>query len=86
MTATMTAPEFTAAVAALCGPGEAALIMIYATDGLSYCVSSEEGAHDTARAVTAGDWADADDSDVLLGVAVISQDGTLTEYEVRQGR
>ena len=77
----MTVPEFTAAVAALCGPGEAALTLIYATDGLSYCVSSAEGAHETARAVAAGD-PEPDDSDVLLGVAVISRDGTLTEYPI----
>lgn len=80
----MTAPEFTAAVAGLCGPGEAALIMICAEDGLSYCISSEEGAHESARDVAAGEMPVAED--VLLGVAVISGDGTLTEYEVRQGR
>jgi hypothetical protein len=84
MTAAMFAPEFTSAVAALCGPGEAALVMIYAADGLSYCVSGEEGAHDTARSAAAGDPA-LDGDDTLLGVAVISRDETLTEYPVSTG-
>jgi hypothetical protein len=74
-------PEFTAAVAALCGPGEAALAMIYAGDGLSYCVSSEDGAHQIARMAAAGDPM-LNDGDVLLEVAVISRDGTLTGYPV----
>jgi hypothetical protein len=81
MTAAMTAPQFTGAVAALCGPREAALVMIYAAEGLSYCVSSEEGAHETARSAAVGDPA-LDGDDTLLGVAVISRDGTLTEYPV----
>jgi hypothetical protein len=78
----MTDPrEFTAAVAALCGPGEAALVMIYAADGLSYCVCSADGAHETARTAAAGD-PDLNDGDVLLAVAVIGRDATLTEYPV----
>ena len=80
MTTAMTGPGFTAAVAGLCGPGEAALVMICAEDGLSYCISSEEGAHESARAAAAGEVPV--DEDVLLGVAVISRDGTLTEYPI----
>lgn len=76
----MTVPEFIEAVTALCGPGEAAVAMVFTEDGLSYCVTSEESAHETARHTAAGDIEL--DGDVLLGVAVISRDGTLTEYPI----
>ena len=77
-TAQMTTQEFTAAIAALCGPGEAALLLITAGEGLSYCICSAEGAHETAASYSA-DPGQVDD-DVLLGVAVVTADGTLTEY------
>lgn len=77
-TAQMTAPEFISAVAALCGPGEAAFTMITASEGLSYCIASEQTAHRTAHfTITAAER----DPDVL-GVAVITAGGTLTEYPV----
>lgn len=76
MTATMTVQEAVAGIAGLCQPGEAAFTLITASEGLSWCVASEAGAHGTARTVAAGG-----DPDVL-GVAVITADGTVTEYEV----
>ena len=75
MSATMTVRE-AAAIAGLCKPGEAALVMITVSEGLSYCVGSEEGSHETARNVAADS-----DPDVLV-VAVITADSTVTEYEV----
>ena len=74
-TAQMTAPEFIASVAALCKPGEAALVLVYAKDGISYCIASEQTSRSTAGHVEA-------DDDTLLGVAVITADGTLVEYPV----
>lgn len=76
MTATMTVQEATAALAGLCKPGEAAFTMITASEGLSWCIASEPTAHDVAQTT-----ADEGDPDVL-GVAVITADGALTEYEV----
>jgi hypothetical protein len=78
--AQMTAPEFTAAVAALCGENEAAVVFVTRDEGLSYCVADEATAHLTAQG-SAADPA-LDDGDVLLGVAVIGADGKLTEYPV----
>ena len=75
-TAQMTAPDFIASVAALCGEDEAALILVYEKDGLSYCIASER----TSRAIAG--HIEADDEDTLLGVAVITADGTLVEYPV----
>lgn len=75
-TAQMTAPEFIASVAALCGKDEAALVLVYAKDGLSFCIASEQTSRDIAGNV------EADDEDTLLGVAVITSDGTLVEYPV----
>ena len=75
-TAQMTSPEFIAPVAALCQPGEAALVMVYASDGLSFCIASEQTSRSTAGHV------EADDEDTLLGVAVITSDGMLVEYPV----
>jgi hypothetical protein len=72
--AAMTAQEFTAAVAALCKPGEAALILIDDAEGPSWCVASGETAHQTARTLAA------EPDETLLGVAVVSADGALTEY------
>jgi hypothetical protein len=72
----MTVQEAVAALAALCKPGEAAFTMITASEGLSWCVASEETAHSVAR-TTAGEG-----DPGVLGVAVITADGTLTEYEV----
>ena len=74
--AQMTAPDMIAAIAALCKPGEAALTLIDATEGPSWCVASTETAHQTARTLAA------DPDETLLGVAVIGADGTLTEYPV----
>lgn len=65
--------EAVAAIAALCQPGEAAVTMI-AVEGLSWCVASEATAHGTARTIAAEQ-----DPDVL-GLAVITAGGTLTEY------
>jgi|HubBroStandDraft_6_1064221.scaffolds.fasta_scaffold902377_2 hypothetical protein len=83
-TAQMTAPDFIASVAALCGKDEAALVLVYAQDGLSFCISSEQ----TSRGL-AGDGSalsDANDGgDTLLGVAVITADGMLVEYPVEAG-
>jgi len=80
-TTQMTAPEFTAAIAALCGHDEAAVVFITAAEGLSYCVASEATAHETAQDSADG-GAVLDDGDRLLGVAVIAADGVLTEYPV----
>lgn len=77
----ITAPDFIASVAALCGEDEAALVLVYAKDGISYCVSSDQGAHRTA--IFVADAGQDDEADTLLGVAVISRNGTLTEYSVR---
>jgi hypothetical protein len=78
----MTAPEFTAAVARLCGENEAAVVFITRAEGLSYCVADEATAHLTAQSSAAEPVLD--DGDILLGVGVISRDGTLTEYGVAQ--
>ena len=75
-TVTMTFQEAVSALAALCKPGEAAFTMITASEGLSWCAASSEGAHETARTVAA------DRDPDVLGVAVIAADGTLTEYPV----
>lgn len=75
-TAQMTAPEFVASVAALCKPGEAALVLVCAKDGLSFCIASEDTSRSTAGHI------EGDDDDTLLGVAVITSDGTLVEYPV----
>jgi hypothetical protein len=75
-TAQMTAPEFVASIAALCKPDEAALVLVYARDGLSFCIASEQTSRRTAGHL------EADDEDTLLGVAVITADGTLVEYPV----
>ena len=75
-TAQMTSPEFVASVAALCKPGEAALVLVYAKDGLSFCISSADTSRSTAGHI------EADDEDTLLGVAVITADGMLVEYPV----
>lgn len=74
-----TAPEFIASVAALCKPGEAALVLLYQNDGLSFCIASERTSREIAGHV------EADDEDTLLGVAVITSDGTLVEYPVENG-
>lgn len=79
-TAQMTAPEFTTAVAALCGENEAAVVFVTRDEGLSYCIASDATAHLTAEGSAAEPALD--DGDVLLGVAVIGADGTLTEYPV----
>jgi hypothetical protein len=80
LTAQMTNQEFITRVAALCGENEAAVVFITRDEGLSYCVADEA----TARATAQGSAAEPalDGGDVLLGVAVISRDGTLTEYPV----
>lgn len=75
-TAQMTSPEFAASVAALCKPGEAALVLVYASDGVSFCIASEHTSRSTARHI------EPDGEDTLLGVAVITSDGTLVEYPV----
>jgi len=78
-TAQMTAPEFIASVAALCKPDEAALVLVYAKDGLSFCIASEQ----TSRTIAGNIEADGEvNEDTLLGVAVITADGTLVEYPV----
>lgn len=79
MAATMTVQEAVSALAALCKPGEAAFTMITASEGLSWCIASEETARSIAQA-TASDG----DPDVLA-VAVITADGTVTEYPVPEG-
>lgn len=68
------AQETIAAIAALCGAGEAALVIISLSEGLSWCVSSAGTAHRTARTVSAGQ------DPGTLAVAVVAADGTLTEY------
>ena len=75
-TAQMTAPEFVTSVAALCGKDEAALVLVYEKDGLSYCIAAER----TSRAIAG--HIEPDGEDTLLGVAVITADGTLVEYPV----
>lgn len=71
-----TAAQMPAAIAALCKPGEAALTLIDADEGLSYCVASSETAHSAARTLAG------EPGETLLGVAVIAADGTLAEYPV----
>lgn len=80
-TAQMTAPEFVTSVAALCGENEAAVVFVTRDEGLSYCVASEATARATAKDSAAEPALD--DGDVLLGVAVISRDGTVAEYPVK---
>jgi hypothetical protein len=70
------AQETIAAIAALCGAGEAALVIISLSEGLSWCVSSADTARRAARTVAAGQ------DPVPLAVAVVAADGTLTEYAV----
>lgn len=72
--------EFAKTLAASCKPGEAAVIMVYVQDGVSCCVSSSETAHRVAAETAAG--TDPVTDDTLLAVAVVSPDGTLTEYPV----
>ena len=74
--AKLASPEFIASAAALCKPGEAALVLLYDKDGLSFCIASEQTSRSTAGHI------EADDEDTLLGVAVITADGTLVEYPV----
>jgi hypothetical protein len=71
----MLAQEDVSAIAALCKPGEAAVTFITAGEGPSWCVASEETAHDTARNTAGGQ------DPAILAVAVITADGTVTEYE-----
>jgi hypothetical protein len=70
-------PEISA-IAALCKPDEAALVMITAIDGLSWCVTTAQNARDVAMNV-AGGGVDFDPDDVLA-VAVVGPDETVTEY------
>jgi len=81
-TTTPLTPAESAAAAALCGPGEAALVMITTGEGLSYCVSPAQTAHEIARDTAAAGPA-LDDGETLLGVAVIGADAMLTEYPIR---
>ena len=79
MAAVMTVDEAVAAFAAQCRPGEAALVLITVSEGLSLAVASEQAAHSAARAAAEEDNPD------LLAVAVIGADQTVTEYALAGG-
>jgi hypothetical protein len=74
------AAELTAAIAGQCKPGEAAVVFIAEAGGLSCCVASEATARETAQNIAASPVLD--DGDVLLAVAVITPDQTLTSYPI----
>jgi hypothetical protein len=72
--------DLCAYAASLCGPGEAAMVLVTRSEGPSYCVCSPEGAASTAASVAAGD--DPELAGDVTAVLTVDAGGHLTSYPV----